>query len=555
MSDGRSRWRRAALAAALVAADPSGLGGVVVSARAGAVRDAWLDLLARLSPAPIRRVPPGIDDERLMGGLDLAATLSAGRPVEAAGLLSEAAGGLLLVPMAERMPSALSGRLALALDDPGYRLGLVLLAEPVEPGEAAPEALSDRLALHVGLDPLSMRDIDDGDWDREDITRARALLPRVTVPEDAVLAVTRVAAELGIGSLRPAAAALRATRALAALAGRTGASAEDVAEAAALVLAPRARALPQEPEEETPPEHQTPEGERRDREEGALEDRVLDAVRAALPEDLLERLAGGAGAGATGSGAGVLRRSVSHGRPLRSERGMPDGRRLDVIATLHAAAPWQAFRRRERPGRAGLVVTRDDFRVRRYGEPSESVLIFLVDASGSAAAARLAEAKGAVEIMLSQAYRRREKVALIAFRGTDAELLLPPTRSLVQAKRRVAVLPGGGGTPLAAALLAGHRLAAQVIRRGATPVLVLLTDGRGNIALDGQPDRTAAAEEVERAARAIRADGLRGILVDTASRPQPAAEALAGQLGARYLPLPHADAARMNRAVRLAADA
>lgn len=555
MTETQDLWRRAALTAAILAVDAVGLRGVVLSGRTGPVRDAWLDLLARLHPGSMRRMPPAIDDERLFGGLDLAATLSSGKLIQSAGLLAEAEDGLLVIPMAERMSSALAGRLSLALDDPSRRFGLVLLEEPVEPGEAAPDSLADRMALHIDLSSLTVRDIGSSGYEPQDIIDARLGLARVTLPDEAVPTLTRAAAGLGIASLRPVSGTLRAARALAALEQRSVASTEDVALAAAIVLAPRALLLEESGEEPEPPAPSHPDESRQRNEEAELEDRVQDAVRSALPADLLDHLAARSTARGTGSGAGTFRRSVSHGRPLRPERGRPEGQRLDIIATLNAAAPWQKVRRRERPRDKGLIVERDDFRVRSYAEPSESVLIFVVDASGSTASARLAEAKGAVELMLSQAYRRREKVALIAFRGKEAELLLPPTRSLVQARRRLAVLPGGGGTPLASALLAAHQLATQLGQRGATPFLVLLTDGRGNIGLDGKPDRKVAADDTARTATAIRAGGLRAVLVDTASRPQTAARDLSQSMGAHYLALPHADAARMNLAVRLAVDA
>jgi len=175
-----------------------------------------------------------------------------------------------------------------------------------------------------------------------------------------------------------------------------------------------------------------------------------------------------------------------------------------------------------------------------------------VDASGSSAFNRLAEAKGAVELLLADCYRRRDEVAVLAFRGKTASLLLPPTRSLVRAKRSLAGLPGGGGTPLAAGLLAGAALAQSVRRGGFTPTLVVLTDGRGNIALDGTPARARAAEDTEHAARSLRRAGLRAVLVDTSPRPQPAARALAQHMGALYVPLPYADASKLSRTVKAA---
>jgi magnesium chelatase subunit D len=155
-----------------------------------------------------------------------------------------------------------------------------------------------------------------------------------------------------------------------------------------------------------------------------------------------------------------------------------------------------------------------------------------------------------VELLLAECYVRRDRVALLSFRGTaGAELLLPPTRSLVRAKRCLAGMPGGGGTPLAAALDAARDLTQDIVRRGGTPLAVFLTDGRANIARDGSPGRARAHADALAAARAWRAAGLGAVWLDTATHPQPQAQALAQTMGARYLPLPHADARQMSRAV------
>ncbi|MFN6978183.1 MAG: magnesium chelatase ATPase subunit D, partial [Gemmobacter sp.] len=126
-----------------------------------------------------------------------------------------------------------------------------------------------------------------------------------------------------------------------------------------------------------------------------------------------------------------------------------------------------------------------------------------------------------------------------------AELLLPPSRSLVQTKRRLGALPGGGPTPLAAGLKLALDVAELTRSRGMTPTIALLTDGRGNIALDGTADRAAAEADALRLARAIRSRAIPALVLDTASRPQPGLRALAGALGATYLPLPRADARRL----------
>jgi magnesium chelatase subunit D len=212
------------------------------------------------------------------------------------------------------------------------------------------------------------------------------------------------------------------------------------------------------------------------------------------------------------------------------------------------------MRRTASPDRTGLLIRPSDIRLKRYEETSDRLLIFVVDASGSAAMSRLGEAKGAVELLLAEAYARRDHVALIAFRGTTAEILLPPTRSLVQTKRRLAGLPGGGGTPLAAGLKAAGELAVQARGRGLSPTLAMLTDGRANIALDGEADRTRAGLDATTLARLIRAQGIPGIVLDMSNRPQEALRDLAAQMGAPYVPLPRADAKRLSNAISNALD-
>jgi magnesium chelatase subunit D len=179
-----------------------------------------------------------------------------------------------------------------------------------------------------------------------------------------------------------------------------------------------------------------------------------------------------------------------------------------------------------------------------------SVAIFVVDASGSSALHRLAEAKGAVELLLADCYVRRDEVALIAFRGTSASLVLPPTRSLVRARRHLAELPGGGGTPLAAGLAAAADLAAHVGRKGHAPVVVVLTDGRANVTLAGEAGREQARDDALTVARRLAAAGHATLVIDTSSRPDPQAQRLAEALRARYLPLPYAGAEAVSAAVR-----
>lgn len=562
-------WADASLAAALVGVDPHGT-GAVVRAPAGPVRDAWLDSLAASLPVLPRKVPLSIADDRLLGGLDLAATLRAGRPVAQRGLLAEADGALLLLPMAERAGGELVARLAAVLDrgevqverdgiarTDAARVGLVALDEGEgDEGVAAP--LADRLAFVLDLGAIAPREA--APVHDPEVAAARARLPRVHADDAVLQALCEAAFALGIASLRVPLLALRAARAHAALAGRESVEAEDAGAAARLVLAPRATRLPQPPADEAPEPAPPPPEESQDAEtsnaepqpQGPMDEVVLEAALAALPPDLLARLRDGVAPrqAARARGQGALHKAARRGRPAGVRRGDPrQGERLNLIETLRAAAPWQRVRGAEAPR---VRVQADDFRVTRHRERRETTVIFAVDASGSAALHRLAEAKGAVELLLADCYVRRDKVAVLAFRGRAADLLLPPTRSLVRAKRSLAGLPGGGGTPLASAIDAAAALAEAVRRRGDSALVVLLTDGRANVALDGSGGRARAEEDALAAARRLRSLQAAVLLIDTSPQPQGPAAKLAGEMGARYLPLPHAAAQAMSAAVQQA---
>jgi len=577
-----SRWGDALLAAALIAVDPAGT-GAAIRARPGPVREAWLEALTALLPpdVPRRRLPAHITEDRLLGGLDLAATLRAGKPVAERGLLADAHGGVVIVPMAERLAGGVTAHLAQALDRGELtvereglglklpaRLGVVALDEGAEPEERLPAALADRLAFALDLTELAWRDArEPSPLTAADVVAARARLSRIAVPADLPDALCKAAAALGIESLRAPLLAVRVARAAAALMESDMVDADAAAVAARLVLGPRATCLPPtEDEEEAPPDEPEPPDDETDEQEEKptpdqpLEDVVLEAAEAAIPEELMKALEAGLAARAQSGAAGVsgaLAPTTKRGRPIGTRRGEPGpGVRLNVVETLRAAAPWQPLRRREaRAAPTRVQVRRDDFRITRFKQRNESAAIFVVDASGSAALHRLAEAKGAVELLLADCYTRRDHVALIAFRNKTAELLLPPTRSLTRAKNSIMGLPGGGGTPLAAGLDAALALAEAVKRRGQTPAVVLLTDGRANIARDGTPGRGRAGEDALQSATAIRLAALTSLVVDVSNRPHPAAEKIAQAMGGAYLPLPRADAQTLSTAVRAATDA
>ena len=562
---------------------------------------------------PQRRVPINTSDTALLGGLDLGATLQSGRPVVLKGLLAQVDGGVLLLAMAERMGAAAATRFCAALDtqtvqlqrdglaaEHPARLGLVALDEGIGEDEQMPAALRDRMAFSLVLDSAATEE-EGPEWTAPEVLAARARLPQVALDDEGLQALCAAALALGIDSLRAPLLAARAARAAAALAGCHAVEEEHIAVAARLVLAPRATRLPapgpeeadttdapadapQDPPDDSPeppapepqgdpapePDAQQPEPpsdadsdddtEEPDASGETLDERILEAALSALPAGLLASLKISqlhrAKTPSAGS-AGAAQNSALRGRPTGSRKGEPRaGQRLNVLETLRAAAPWQKLRQAASPASGvatasrRIQVRKEDFHVARFRQLGQTTTVFVVDASGSSAVNRLAEAKGAVELLLADCYVRRDSVAVLAFRGKAAELLLPPTRSLARAKRSLAALPGGGGTPLASAIDAAVALAEQIRRKGETPLLVLLTDGRGNIARDGTPGRTQAVLDSQAAAHALRLAAVTTLLVDTSAQPHPAAQQLARTMDAQYLALPYAGAQAVSQAVR-----
>lgn len=455
------------------------------------------------------------------------------------------------------------------------RFGVIALDEGVEPEETVPTALRDRLAIWLTLDGLSLRDTALApDWPRR-VAAARGIIGTSSADPNLPQLFCEAGLALGIVSIRAPILAIAVARIAAALDGRKEVTTADAEVAARLVLGPRATRLPaeappkdtespeQDPGHDGAPETTDSQGENIEPEQSITpEDMelVLAAAAAAIPKSVLAALTGqkitGRAPPSAGK-AGAMQASKLRGRPAGVRRGEPrNGNVLSLIETLRAAAPMQLIRRRLRggpfmlpDGRERIEVRADDFRISRFKQKTMSTTIFVVDASGSSALHRLAEAKGAVEIILSECYVRRDSVALIAFRGTTADTLLPPTRSLTRANRSLAGLPGGGGTPLATAIDAATQLAASQKQKGIAPTVVLLTDGKANITRDGKPGRKQAIADAQSVAAGLRALNVNALLIDTSPRRNAEAEELADAMGARYLPLPHADSTRLSEAV------
>ena len=546
------------LALTLLAVDPVGLGGLHLRARAGPVRDMFCAPIRTLFPKA-RRITPSISDLQLFGGVDIGETLTRGQIIRAKGILETPTP--LVFTMAERCEPGLAARLSQSLDT-GIGHALILLDEGAENDEIAPTTLTERLAFRVDLEGLRHVEVAQMVMEESVIAASRARLSDVTIPEDVPTALAVTAVRFGIDSLRAPLIALAAARANAALNNRKTVNEDDLQIAVQLVYAHRATQMPVEDEEDEAEDNShpddTPDTQSPDQDESELnlpDELLIDAIKAVLPFDVLAMLEGtGRVKTASGSGgAGQKKRGNRRGRPLPSRAGRLDGgNRIDLVATLRAAVPWQTIRRRLNPERTGVLIRPSDIHVKVFQEVSDRLVIFAVDASGSSAVARLSEAKGAVELMLADAYARRDHVALIAFRGESADLILPPTRSLVQTKRRLAGLPGGGGTPLASGLKAAAELAQRVRAQGLSPSIAVLTDGRANVPLPGKTGRAAAIEDAQAMARHVRSLNIPSAMIDTSVRPHRDLRTLCGVMDAQYIPLPRADSKGLSKAIETA---
>ena len=601
---GLETWNDALTSLQLLQIDPRGFGGIWLRAPFGPVRERWLrHLLA--SGLNTVKVPGSVDMERLLGGIDLSLTLQTGSLHMQSGLLQQADQGVVCISMAERFPDALMAPMTQAMDTqslpplrmsdgsesaPRTQFGVVALDESMDDEPPIGKSLQERLGLWFDLQALAPSDVPELEFSQagsgdsahqtldiripaEKLHQARQLLPHIQWSDDQALAVCATALGLGIDSLRAPTLALRVACCHAALNMRSRVSDEDLEFAARRVLAPRATRWPapaeqqpapdtsQEAEQE-PPDQQAqqdpPPADPASQDEPPtdspsaedLQEMMIASALASLPPNLLDSLLTkpGSSQGNSSGRSGQFRSGKQRGRPLPPRPGRPAGHaRLHVLATLRAAAPKQKLRSGAGQGR--VAIRSEDFHVHRFQQNSASCMILALDASGSAALQRLAEAKGAVELLLQQSYARRDSVCIVAFRGAKAQLLLPMTRSLVRAKRAMTGLPGGGGTPLALALKMACEQSIQLQRQGVTPILVVLSDGRANVTLQGLGGRVQAQADALLWVQQWRQTGHRSLWIDTSIQPDPQVQNLADALGASYMPMPQVQAQRMANAM------
>lgn len=527
-----------------------------------------------LRKTPVIDLPLGATEDRVLGSLNIERAIKEGIRALEPGILAAANRGVLYIDEVNLLDDHVADvlldlaamgvniveREGVSVAHPS-RFILVGTMNPEE-GELRPQLL-DRFGLQVdvvGIEDVDQRvlivktaerfDADPEGFAKEQqihqdelkvkISAAKEILSQVTMSDDLLRTIASTCIDLGVKTHRAEIVISRTAKTIAAFEGRMEVNQEDAKKAMELALAHRMRSRPFEPptlnkdkleksmekqqqqqKQEQQPKNPPPQ-KRQEQSQKPDDQQDQNQAQAASPQEQIFKI-----------GASIDVRQINMPRkrdkiPRRKTSGrrintlalqnsgrylrqrMPkEGKDIAIDATIRAAAPYQ----KARSGPYAIKIKSEDIREKERVRKTSAVLLFVVDASGSMGAMmRMESAKGAVLSLLLDSYQKRDRVGMVAFRGKEAELILPPCSSVDLALSRLKELPTGGKTPLSAGLSRGLQILQGEMKKDAEtkPMMVLVSDGRANVGMSGK-----IKDELMEISERTKQLGIHTIVIDT----------------------------------------